>query len=247
MSLAVRTVGLTKRFGAIEALRGISFEAYEGEIFGLIGPNGAGKTTAFRILATLILPTLGSAYVYGLDVVKEAAKVREIISYLPEEVGAYRNLTGREYLNYISRVYFKGREAEETFEIGLKISGLSDEDLSRLMKTYSRGMKRRIQLARALMVRPKLAILDEPPSGLDPVQKSEIRGVIKKYARGLGVTALISTHEMYEAEAVCDRVAIIDRGVIIANGTVKEVIEDVEARNLEDAFLKYVKMKRIMT
>ncbi len=133
---------MTKRFGMIEALRGISFEAYEGEIFGLIGPNGAGKTTTFRILATLILPTSGSAYVYDFDVVKEAEKVRKVISYLPEEVGAYRNLTGREYLNYISRVYFKGREAEDTFDIGLKISGLNDEDLNRLMKTYSRGMKR---------------------------------------------------------------------------------------------------------
>ncbi|GAY26274.1 hypothetical protein ATG_14770 [Desulfurococcaceae archaeon AG1] len=226
--------------GSVRALNGISFKVDRGSIYCLVGPNGAGKTTTFRILSTLILPTSGDAYIEGYHVVREASRVREIISYLPEEVGTYRNISGLEYLSIVSKIYFKGREAEEVLERGIKISGLSEKDLARPMKQYSKGMKRRIQVARALMILPKVAILDEPTAGLDPVQKAEIRRIIKSYSKSYRTTILLSTHEMGEAEDLCERVSIIDKGYIIAEGSVSDIIASQGARNLEEAFLKLV-------
>ncbi len=232
---------LTKIYGgSVHALKGISFRVSRGSIFCLVGPNGAGKTTTFRILSTLILPTSGDAYIEGHHVVEEAEIVREVISYLPEEVGAYRNISGLEYLSIVSRIYFRGGEADEALERGIKISGLSEKDLTRPMKQYSKGMKRRIQVARSLMILPKVAILDEPTAGLDPAQKAEIRGIIRSYPKSYGVTVLLSTHEMSEAESLCERVAIMDKGYIVAEGGVEEIIASQGARNLEEAFLKLI-------
>ncbi|HWQ16929.1 MAG TPA: ABC transporter ATP-binding protein [Sulfolobales archaeon] len=226
--------------GSVRALNGISFKVDRGSIYCLAGPNGAGKSTTFRILSTLILPTSGDAYIEGLHVVREAGRVRGIISYLPEEAGAYKNITGFEYLSMVSKIYFRGREADEALERGIRISGLSEKDLGRPMKQYSKGMKRRIQVARALMIVPRVAILDEPTAGLDPAQKAEIRGIIKSYPKNYGVTVLLSTHEMSEAESLCERVAIIDKGYIVAEGSVDEIISSQGARNLEEAFLKLI-------
>ncbi len=239
--LAVKVENLVKRYGSYEALKGISFDVEEGEIFGLVGPNGAGKTTTLRILATLLTPTSGRVFVYGFDVVKDAARVREIISYLPEEAGTYKNLSGYEYLSMVARIYFKNRrDMEEALELGIKIANLGDKIYDK-MKTYSRGMQRRIQLARALMVRPKLAILDEPTTGLDVVQAIEIRNVIKRFSRELNVTVVMSSHNMLEVQEVCDRVAIIDRGVIRELGYVNELLSKYGVSNLEEVFLKVVK------
>lgn len=146
---------LGKRYGELRAVDDISFEVHEGEIFGLIGPNGAGKTTALRVLATLLVPTSGSASVLGHDVVREPEKVRPVISYLAEEAGTYRNLTGYEYVSVVSRVYFRSTlDAEGAVEEAVRIAGLGDRMRDK-MKTYSKGMKRRIQVARALMTRPR--------------------------------------------------------------------------------------------
>ncbi len=238
---AVEVQNLIKRYGSVVALRGISFTVEEGEIFGLVGPNGAGKTTTLRILATLLTPTAGSAKIFGLDVVKDSSRVRRIISYLPEEAGTYKNITGYEYLSMVARIYFKDRrDIEEAIELGVRIANLGDR-IHDKMKTYSRGMQRRVQLARALMVRPKLAILDEPTTGLDVVQAIEIRDVIKRFSRDLGITVILSSHNMLEVQEVCDRVAIIDRGKIRELGTVPELLNKYGVSNLEEVFLKVVK------
>ena len=237
---AVEVENLEKDYGRVKALRGISFYIKEGEIFGLIGPNGAGKSTTLKILATLLTPTGGRAEVFGHDVVNEAEKVRALISYLPEEAGAYKNLTGREYLEFMARLYAKDeRKAREMFELGVKLSGLG-ERLEDKVSTYSKGMTRKLLLARALMVRPKLAILDEPASGLDIVNAYEIRKTIKRFARSEGVTFLVSSHNMLEVEFLCDRVAMIAEGRIVEMGTPKELKDKYDAENLEEVFMQAI-------
>ena len=235
---AVRVSGLVKRFGDRVVLRGISFEVEEGEVFGLIGPNGAGKTTTLRILATLLTPTDGVVEVFGLDVVKQADEVRRLISYLPEEAGVYPRLSGLEYLEFMARFYARDkRELEEMVEEGVKISGLGDRIRDKA-STYSKGMKRRLLIARALMVRPRLAILDEPTSGLDVVHALHIRRIIKEYVKKYGLTVVLSSHNMLEVEFLCDRVAFIYDGRIIAVGSPKELKEMYGAENLEEAFAR---------
>ncbi|OYT62042.1 MAG: multidrug ABC transporter ATP-binding protein [Thermofilum sp. ex4484_15] len=238
---AVKVVNLTKRFGYFEALKGISFTVNEGEIFGLIGPNGAGKTTTFRIIAGLMKPTSGEVKVFGKDVVRETKEVRKLISYLPEEAGAYRNITGFEYLKMVAEIYFgKGSEAEEALELGIKLAGLGDS-LYEKMKTYSKGMKRRIQVARALMVKPRVTILDEPTVGLDVIYSREVRGVVKDFSREYGLTVLISSHNMLEVEDICEKVAIINEGKVLTEGYVKDLLSEYDAKNLEEVFIRLVK------
>lgn len=237
---AVEVENLVKVFGSVRALDGLSFKVEEGEVYGLIGPNGAGKTTTLRILATLLLPTSGVAKIFGYDVVSEAPKVRRIIAYLAEEAGAYRNLTGREYLSIIARIYFSSKEeAHKAVEYAVEASGLGNK-IHDKVKTYSKGMKRRLQIARVFMVRPKLAILDEPTAGLDVIHANYIRGLIRSYAKEHGTTVVLSSHNMLEVEYMCDRVALIDRGRMVAEGTPKELKNVWGASNLEEVFVKVV-------
>ncbi|ADT84481.1 ABC transporter ATP-binding protein [Thermococcus barophilus] len=239
---AVKVENLEKDYGKVKALKGISFEVKEGEIFGLIGPNGAGKSTTLKILATLLVPTGGKAEVFGYDVVSKADEVRKLISYLPEEAGAYKNLTGYEYLEFMAKLYAKtGKSIEEMLKLGVKIAGLG-ERIHDKVATYSKGMTRKLLLARALMVMPKLAILDEPASGLDIINAYAIRQTIKRFAEE-GVTFLISSHNMLEVEFLCDKVALINKGVIVEIGTPKELKEKYNAENLEEVFMKAVGVK----
>ena len=236
--VAVEVNDLIKVFGKIRALDGLSFKVEEGEIYGLIGPNGAGKTTALRIIATLLLPTSGRVEVFGLNVVEEAEGVRKIISYLPEEAGAYKNLSGIEYLRFMASFSAKDKsEAEAMVKDAIEISGLG-ERLNDRIKTYSKGMKRRLLVARALMIKPKLAILDEPTSGLDVVHSFHVRNVIKRYVEEFGVTVLLSSHNMLEVEYLCDRVALIHKGKIVAEGKPEELKAEYKAENLEEVFVK---------
>lgn len=240
LSFVVEAENVVKVFGGTKALDGLSFRMSRGEIYGLIGPNGAGKTTTLRIASTLILPTSGSVKVYGHDVVREASEVRKLITYLPEEAGAYRNLSGNEYLRFMAKFSLKEDEPlEEIVGTAREISGLG-ERLRDRVKTYSKGMKRRLLVARALMAKPKLAVLDEPTSGLDVLHSVHVRKIIREYAKEHGVTVLLSSHNMLEVEYLCERVALIDHGRIVAEGTPEELKVRNNVENLEEAFAKVV-------
>lgn len=238
MVTAVEISNLVKTFGTKRAVNGLYLKVNEGEIFGLIGPNGAGKTTTLRIIATLLKPTSGNVRVFGYDVVSDPGNVRKLISYLPEESGAYNNLSGLEYLRFMASFYARSREEVESFvEEGAKISGLK-ERLNDKIKTYSKGMKRRLLVARTLMTRPKLAILDEPTSGLDVFYAHYVRDEIKEYARNYSVTVLLSSHNMLEVQYLCSRVALINNGVIVEEGSPEELFKKYASNNLEEVFIK---------
>jgi ABC-2 type transport system ATP-binding protein len=236
LSFAVEAQDLVKDFGSVRALNDLSFKITKGEIFGLIGLNGAGKTTALRITSTLLLPTSGTVKVFGRDVVEEASEVRSLISYLPEEAGAYKNLSGNEYLRFMASFMAKDKETvKELVNAASEISGLG-ERLRDRVKGYSKGMKRRLLVARALMTQPKLAVLDEPTSGLDVLHSVHVRGIIRRYVKEHGVTILLSSHNMLEVEFLCDRVALINKGRIVVTGSPVELKTKYNAVNLEDVF-----------
>jgi len=242
MSYAVEVANLVKYFGKFQALKGISFNVDEGEIYGLIGPNGAGKTTTFRIIVGLIAPTSGLVKVLGRDVETVDIDLRKKIAYLPEDAGTYRNITGYEFLKMVAEIYFPNDKSrfEEALELGIKLADLGDK-IHDKMKTYSKGMKRRVQVARALMIKPKLAVLDEPTVGLDVIFAREVRETIKNFSREYGTTILMSSHNMLEVEGVCDRVALIDKGRIIAEGYVSDLLQEHGAKNLEELFVMLVR------
>jgi ABC-2 type transport system ATP-binding protein len=236
MGAAVEAKDVIKDFSSVRALDGLSFKINKGEIFGLIGLNGAGKTTALRITSTLLTPTSGTITVFGHDVVNEASEVRNIITYLPEEAGAYKNLSGFEYLRFMASFRTKDKaEIEKLVDSAAEISGLGDR-LKDRVKGYSKGMKRRLLVARSLMTKPKLAILDEPNSGLDVLHSVHVRTLIKRYAKEHGVTILLSSHNMLEVEYLCDRVALVNKGKVVIEGTPDELKTKYGAVNLEDVF-----------
>ncbi len=235
VEIALSVKNLRKKFGQFEALKGISFEVGANEIFALIGPNGAGKTTALRIIATLLAPTEGTAEVFGFDVCQKANEVRSLISYLPEEAGAYKNLTGKAYLRFMADLAANERsKATEFYERGMEISGLG-ERLKEKIGTYSKGMTRKLLLGRALMSGPRLAILDEPTSGLDVINALEVRNLIRSYAKE-GMTVFLSSHNMLEIEYLSDRVGIIHQGKICEIGSPVQLKEKYGSNNLEEVF-----------
>ena len=239
MPAAIKAEGLVKKYitwerrgfirrtkRIVEALKGVSFNVERGEVFGLLGPNGAGKTTTVKIITTLLLPDEGKAEVLGYDVIEEAEKVREVIGVtLSVEKGFFWKLTGRENLKYFGMLRgLKGRELNKRVEYVLKLVGLDELGASdKLYEEYSLGMKARLALARALLHNPPVLILDEPTIGLDPASARTIRELLVRLAREEDKTVLITTHNMFEAELICDHVAIIDKGKIIAYGTVEEL------------------------
>jgi len=240
--LVVEAWDLVKRYGSRVAVAGISFSVFSGEIFGLIGPNGAGKTTTLRMVATLIRPDKGLIYIKGINVLREPIRARRHIGYLPEEAEVYPRLTGYEHLLFYARLRRPDR-VEETVEFGIKLSGLGKRIYDRA-GDYSKGMKRRLLLAIALMTRPDLAILDEPTSGLDVYASVHVRRMIRDYVRETGSAVILSSHNMLEVEYLCDRIAFISRGKIISMGTPRELLEKYGASNLEEAFVKAVEGAR---
>jgi ABC-2 type transport system ATP-binding protein len=236
---AVEVRELVKDYGSFRALRGISFEVNEREIFGLIGPNGAGKTTALRVIATLLQITSGSIKVFDFELPKGAGEVRKIISYLPEEAGAYKNLTGKGYLNFIAKFFGEGQKFQNMVQRGTEIANLG-ERIDDKVDTYSKGMTRRLLVGRALMANPKLAIFDEPTSGLDVINAQEVRKIINSSVEA-GMAVLLSSHNMLEVELLCHRIALINDGSIIASGTATEIKNKYEAKNIEEAFVRAVR------
>lgn len=234
----VEVNNLIKKYGSFEAVKKISFEINEGEIFGLIGPNGAGKTTTLRVISTLLQINSGSVKILDYDLKTQPDKIRKIISYLPEDAGAYKTLTGRAYLTFIAK-FFNEKNTVEMIEKGIKIADLGTR-IDDKVDTYSKGMKRRLLVGRALMTEPKLAILDEPTSGLDVINAQEIRKIIKNIA-AKGTTILLSSHNMLEVEYLCDKIALIDNGIIIEKGKPKDLLNKYKSNNIEEVFTKVVK------
>lgn len=220
----------------ISALDGISFEVEAGGLFGLLGPNGSGKTTTVKILTTLLIPTSGSATVLGLDTTRDAAALRRRIGFvLGGERGLYYRLTGRENLRYFAELYYiDPRSRNRRIDELLDLVGLTERADERVM-VYSRGMKQRLHIARALLHAPAVLLLDEPTQGLDPLASRDVRGMIAGL-RARGVTILLTTHDMFEADALCDSIAILNRGGIVARGTpadLKRSVDDLSVVEIE--------------
>jgi ABC-2 type transport system ATP-binding protein len=229
---AVETTRLHKSYGDVQALRGIDLRVESGTVFGLLGPNGAGKTTAVRILTTLLLPDEGSARVAGFDVVRDAAKVRERIGLAGQYAAVDENLTGFENLEMVGRLYHLagGRSRVRARDL------LSSFDLSdaadRLVRTYSGGMRRRLDLAAALVARPPVLFLDEPTTGLDIRSRIELWDAIEALVSE-GTTVLLTTQYLDEADRLAERIAVIDQGLVIAEGTPGELKSQVGGDRLE--------------
>ena len=229
---------LQKRFRSFHAVKGVSFQCYAGEVFGLLGPNGAGKTTTIRMLTTILRPTSGTAMIAGHDVTKEPEAVRRVIGVLPENAGIYGRLTAREAVRYAGRLYRVHPEVlEGRIETILEALELTPH-MDRLTDTYSKGMKQKVNIARALVHDPPVVFLDEPTSGLDVISARSVREFVDRFKRD-GRCVIMSTHVMEEAERLCDRVAIIAGGKVQAEGR----LEDLKARTglgLEEIFVQLV-------
>ncbi len=240
MNIALDVQNLSKAYGKKQAVNQVSFQIKEGEIFGLMGMNGAGKTTMLRMLATLLQPDSGDALIAGHSIKEHPEQVRANICYLPDEAGAYRSMTGKRYLEFIAGLYFKDeKDRKECVKLGEEICGLGDA-LNRKISTYSRGMTRKLVLARTVMPKPRLAILDEPTSGLDVLNSLDIRKTIRRCAKEYGTAFLLSSHHMQEVQNTADRCAIMKDGVFLAEGTPQELLAKYNAATLEEVFERAV-------
>jgi len=244
MNSVVIVKNLTKEFDGIRAVDRINFEAKEGEIFGLLGPNGAGKTTAIRTIATVLSPTDGTAKVCGFDILKNPERVRENIGVLTTDIGFYERFSGRENLKYFGQLYEISDQALDTrIEELSKILEMNDF-INRKAGKYSTGMKQKLAIARSVIHDPKVIIFDEPTSGLDVLASQTVLNFMRK-ARELNKCVILSTHQMPDAEKLCDRVAIIHRGKLVADTTIEAFKKRTNTSSLEDAFLKIIKERHL--
>jgi ABC-2 type transport system ATP-binding protein len=232
MAPAIETDGLSKRYGDVQALDGVSLSAEKGTVLGLLGPNGAGKTTVVRILTTLLRPDAGSARVDGLDVVKDASQLRERIGLAGQYAAVDESLTGRENLELFGRLYGMAKgDARRRAQDLLEHFELSDAG-HRLVNTYSGGMRRRLDLAGALVARPPVLFLDEPTTGLDPRSRLGLWQTIEERV-SQGSTVLLTTQYLEEADRLADQIAVIDHGRVIAEGTAAQLKDRVGGDRLE--------------
>ncbi len=219
---------LHRFFGSTKAVNDVSFNVPRGQVFGYIGPNGAGKTTSMRILATLDLPTYGDAYVDGFSVINDPDRVRRRLGFMPDYFGTYTNVNCWEYLDFYARAYgLVGRERHRALQHVMnftRLENLAEKPISGL----SKGMKQRLCLGRSMIHNPGVMILDEPAAGLDPRARIELREMIGELAAGEGKTILVSSHILTELAEMCDRVGIIEKGELLATGTVEEIHQQLE-------------------
>jgi ABC-2 type transport system ATP-binding protein len=231
-SIAIRTEALTKSYGELTAVAGLDLEVRFGEVFGLLGPNGAGKTTTILMLLGLTERDDGLAEVLGLDPARHPLEVKRQVGYLPDDVGFYAGMTGRENLRYTARLNRLDRaETEERIEALIERVGLA-EAADRPVETYSRGMRQRLGLADVLLPEPRIAILDEPTAAIDPVGANELLALIRALADEEGVAVLLSSHLLLQVERVCSRVGIFVRGRMVEQGTVAELASRMPAQDL---------------
>ena len=229
---AVRVQGLEKSYGDVRALDGVDLDVQEGTVLGLLGPNGAGKTTVIRVLTTLLKPDAGSASVAGLDVVRDAAELRGLIGLAGQYAAVDENLTGQENLTMVGRLYGMGRsDARRRAAELLERFDLSDA-AARVVKGYSGGMRRRLDLAAALVAKPPVLFLDEPTTGLDPRSRLQLWETIERLASE-GATVLLTTQYLDEADRLADAIAVIDHGRVIARGSPDELKDRVGGERLE--------------
>jgi ABC-2 type transport system ATP-binding protein len=244
----ITTGTLRRRSREIEAVRGVSFSIREGELFGLLGPNGAGKTTTIKMLNTLLIPTAGSAHVLGFDVVRDARRVREQVGYVfGGDRGLYERLSALDNLRYFAELYgVEPRRQRARIGELLALVGLDGREGERV-EGYSRGMRQRLHIARGLLHDPPVLFLDEPTIGVDPVGARQLRALIASLTEA-GKTVLLTTHYMFEADSLCDRIAVIAQGEIVAQGTPQQLkarveqsgVVEVEVFGIDEASLRRV-------
>jgi ABC-2 type transport system ATP-binding protein len=239
-AFAIETFGLTRRFGDLIAADHVTLHVRYGAIFGLLGPNGAGKTTTIKMLTTMLDPTEGTASVAGFDIVKTPAKVRRMIGYVPQMLSADGGLTGWENLDLSAKLYGIPRaERKRRIEEALRFMGLSDFG-RKLVKTYSGGMIRRLEIAQAMLHRPAVLFLDEPTIGLDPVARRSVWERLLDLRANFQMTVLITTHGMDEADELCDHLAIMHLGKVAAVGTPADLKASVgPGATLDDVFVHF--------
>ena len=237
---AIETDRLTRRFGNLVAVNGISLKIRQGVIYGLLGPNGAGKSTTIKMLTTLIQPSAGAALVAGFDIVRAAPDVRRRIGYVPQMISADGALTGYENLRLSTQLYGLQRgDRKKRIDQALQFMGIADA-AGKLVNTYSGGMIRRLELAQAMLHRPAVLFLDEPTIGLDPVARRTVWGRLRQLRAEFGMTILITTHDMEEADALCDELAILDRGEVAVSGTPQALTAAIGPdATLDDVFVQY--------
>lgn len=239
MKTVVKLDGLIKKYDNRAVVDGLSLEIREGEIFGLLGPNGAGKSTTMNMICSLLKPTAGKIELFGHDIRTENSKVKPMIGYIPQDLAIYGNLKAWENVELFTSLYgIKGQKLKDEIDRSLEFVGLSDKRDS-FAKTFSGGMKRRLNIACALGHRPKLLIFDEPTVGIDPQSRNFILEKIKDVNRD-GTTVIYTSHYMEEVEAICTRVAIMDNGKIVAIGTTEELKNMVRKTPGEDVSLEEV-------
>ncbi len=232
---------LTRVFGSLTAVDHLNLNIEGGETFGLLGPNGAGKTTILKMLTTLLPPTSGRASIAGLDVVHRAEAVRRMIGYVPQMLSADGTLTGYENLLVFARLYdIPRKEAETRVRAALAYMNLS-ESADKLVRQYSGGMIRRLEIAQSLLHRPPILFLDEPTVGLDPGARHAVWDHIEQLRQEFGTTVLLTTHQMEEADSLCDRVAIMHLGKVVAIGSPEELKAQIggEDKTLDDVFIHF--------
>lgn len=238
---AVEIHGLSKRFKDIVAVDNVSFEVERGEIFGFMGHNGAGKTTTIRMLLGLLTPTGGKAKVLGYDIGQDSLAIRRQTGFLPAEFALPKELTPRRFLRYVGALFgLSGRELDDRIETLLGQFGLANV-IDKKLGQFSTGMAQKVGLAQALINQPQVVILDEPTSGLDPIGRHELLEFLRDLAKRQGVTVLFSTHILSDVERICERVAVMHRGRLIASGGLSALKSHHASAQMDDLYLTLVR------